>query len=558
MAMALWLYARDSWLTIDLRALAVFRIAFGVALIGNLYDHSKDGHLVAFFTNHGVLTNHLALQAPIQPRPWSLLFAFSLPGELRIAFFAIFVVYVLYAIGWKTKLMQVLVIICFVSLVNRNLLLQDGGSFVSTLLSVWTVFLPLGARYSVDHWLATRPTADEESATAAPSARQPSAAMGRWPADAPRHVSFVCLALMLQLAVIYAFNAANKTGITWRDGTAVHYVLWQNGTNTELAGFLRYHEPAWFSPLLTRGTLLFEWAAPVLVLTPVFRTISRRVLIVSMCLFHIGIALLMSLGPFSYAMMAYSALLLTPPDFAFLEPKMRSWTARLGRTIHRRSWLSRWRAAAEAWRARTGARNADDAGLPIPAPGGGFAWQKRFSVARVAVREGLAILLFVAMLTELTIANANVPKRLRLEDRPEWMSEILYYLRIYQTWGMFSSDPPLDSGTVVVDATLADGSHIDPLTGRPPDLEAPLHGPWLMGHDWSEFIFYYPWDRHRVYRDGLRDYVARQDEDQGWPAEKKIRSFSLYWVSAVSPPPGSVQPHDLKRELLLSYVARAR
>jgi len=29
---------------------------------------------------------------------------------------------------------QVLVIICFVSLVNRNLLLQDGGSFVSTLL----------------------------------------------------------------------------------------------------------------------------------------------------------------------------------------------------------------------------------------------------------------------------------------------------------------------------------------------------------------------------------------------------------------------------------------
>jgi len=549
MAMALWVFVRDSWLSVDLRTLAVFRIAFGVALIGNLYDHSKDGHLVAFFTNLGVLPNHLALQAPIQPRAWSLLFAFSLPGEIRIAFLAIFVVYVLYAIGWKTKLMQVLVVICFVSLVNRNLLLQDGGSFVSTLLAVWTVFLPLGARYSVDHWLATGSAQDKKTA---------SGVMGRWPADAPRHVSFVCLALLLQLSVIYAFNAANKTGITWRNGTAVHYVLWQSGTNTELAGFLRYHEPAWFSPLLTRGTLVFEWTAPFLALTPVFRTISRRVLILSMCLFHTGIALLMSLGPFSYAMMAFAALLLTPADFDLLEPKVRAWAARLGRAVDKHSWLSRGRAALEAWRSRSAARSGEHAEVSVPAPSNRFPWRKRLSAALVAGREGIAIVLFVAMLTELTIANAVVPKSLRLEDRPDWMSEILYYLRIYQTWGMFSSDPPLDSGTVVVDATLADGSHIDPLTGRPPDLEAPLHGPWLMGHDWSEYIFYYPWDRHRAYREGLRDYVARQDEDQGWPAEKKIRSFSLYWVSAMSPPPGGVQPHDLKRELLLSYAARAR
>jgi hypothetical protein len=160
------------------------------------------------------------------------------------------------------------------------------------------------------------------------------------------------------------------------------------------------------------------------------------------------------------------------------------------------------------------------------------------------------------MLTEVTVANAAVPKPFRIENRPEWMSEILYYLRIYQTWGMFSADPPLDSGTVVVDATLADGSHIDPLTGKSPDFEAPFHGPWLQGHDWSEFIFYYPWDRHRQYRDGLRDYVARQDEDQDWPPEKRIKSFALYWVSAMSPPPGSTVPHDLKRELLLTYVAR--
>jgi hypothetical protein len=542
-----WQFARDRWLSIDLRSLGVFRIAFGVALIGNLYDHTHDGHLVAFFTNLGVMPNYLALQAPIQARPWSLLFAFSQPFEVVLAFLGIFAVYVFYAIGWKTRLMQILVPVCFISLVNRNLLLQDGGSFVSTLLSVWTAFLPVGARFSVDHWLSRRAHPAEKGGSA----------------DAPRHVSFVCLALLLQVAVIYGFNAANKTGVTWKNGTAVHYVLWQNGTNTELAAFLRFHEPRWFSPFLTRATLLFEWTAPILALTPIFQTLARRILIVSMLLFHLGIALLMSLGPFSYAMMAYSALLLGPSDFAWLRPRASRAARAIEGAIMRRPTLARWRAAFDAWRMRIPAERASGMGLarggpPVSPPGPSRIWRSRLRVARVILREGLAMVLFVAMLTELTVANAAMPKRLRIEDRPSWMTELLSYLRIYQTWGMFSSDPPFDSGTVVVDAVLADGSHIDPLTGKPPDFDAPLHGPWLQGHDWSEYIFYYPWDRHRPYRDGLRDYVARQDEAKGWPPEKRIRSFSLYWVNAMSPPPGSLAPHDLKHELLLSYTARNR
>ncbi|HEY3593808.1 MAG TPA: HTTM domain-containing protein [Polyangiaceae bacterium] len=541
-----WQFVRDSWLSIDLRALGAFRIAFGLSLIGNLVDHTRGDHLVAFFTNAGVMPNYLALQAPIQPRAWSLLFGFSTPGEVAIAFSVIFAVYVLYTLGWKTRLMQVLVVICFISLVNRNLLLQDGGSFVTTLLSIWTAFLPLGARYSLDRWLAREVDAEPSGET--PPQRT---LMGtfRWPDQSPRHVSFVCLALLLQVAVIYGFNAANKTGVTWKTGTAVHYVLWQSGTNTELAAFLRYHEPSWFSPLLTRGTLFFEWMAPFLALTPIFRITARRLLIVSMLLFHTGITLIMSLGPFAWAMMAYSALLLGPRDFAWLEPKARRLANAIEAAIERRPLLARWRAMLEAKRVR---RRACAAEPPESAAPG--RWPTRRRVARLLVREGAALVLFAAMLTEVTSANAAMPKHLRIEKRPDWMNELLFYLRVYQTWGMFSSDPPLDSGTVVIDATLADGTHLDPLTGSPPDLEAPLHGPWLQGHDWSEYLFYYPWDRHRQYRDGLRDFAARKDES--WPQEKRIRSFNLYWVNAMSPAPGSVEPHDLKRELLLSYVRR--
>ncbi|MEO8214710.1 MAG: hypothetical protein ABI560_16025, partial [Myxococcales bacterium] len=107
------------WFSIDYRTLGLFRVAFGLCLLGNLYDHAAGGNLVTFFSNDGVLSNHLALFAPIQPRPWSLLFAFSRPGEVAVAFAAIAAVYLLYTLGWKTRLMQVLVIVCFASIVNR-------------------------------------------------------------------------------------------------------------------------------------------------------------------------------------------------------------------------------------------------------------------------------------------------------------------------------------------------------------------------------------------------------------------------------------------------------
>ncbi|MBC8131767.1 MAG: hypothetical protein H7X95_02205 [Deltaproteobacteria bacterium] len=173
----------------------------------------------------------------------------------------------------------------------------------------------------------------------------------------------------------------------------------------------------------------------------------------------------------------------------------------------------------------------------------------------VFLREGVAAILFVAMFAEVTLANAVVPERLRWASRPAWMAETLFYLRAYQTWGMFSPDVPTSDGGIVVDATLMDGSKIDPLTGKVPDLEAPLHGPYGLDHDWSEYMFYYSWERHRLFRAGLRDYVVRRHQARVSAPEKQIRSLDIYWVTAESPPPGETQPRNLKRELMISYSA---
>lgn len=516
-------FARERWLTIDLRTLGLFRIAFGLCLMANLVDHAAGGNLTTFFSNDGILTNHYALFAPIQQRVWSLLFAFSRPEEVAVAFAAIFVVFFLYTIGWRTKLMQVLALACFISILNRNLLLQDGGSFTCTVLAVWTLFLPLGARFSVDAWRASR-----AAVTAPPS-----------PATAHRHVSFVCLALLLQLAAIYGMNAANKSGPTWHDGTAVHYILWLNSRNTWLAGVLRFHEPAWFSPLLTRATIAFEWSAPFLALCPLLQIPLRRLLIASMWAFHLGIAAVMSLGPFAYSMITFSVLLLGAEDWVLLE----RLAGRLYRAVVRRAPAVATILAQLQARVRVSGASLT---LNLSEP-----TRRQLKRNALVVREAVAVGLFVLMVIELTLANGAVPERLRLKDRPAWMGEVLYYLRVYQMWSMFAPDVPRSDGQIVVDAILADGSHQDPLTGQPPNFEAPLGGPARFDHDWSEYTYYYPWDRHRPYRNGLRDYLLAKSEKA--PPDQQIRSFEAFWVTADLPPPGELQARNLKRESLISF-----
>jgi hypothetical protein len=143
---------------------------------------------------------------------------------------------------------------------------------------------------------------------------------------------------------------------------------------------------------------------------------------------------------------------------------------------------------------------------------------------------------------------------MRMTGRPAWMGDVLYYMRVYQMWSMFAPDVPRTDGFIVVDATLADGSHQDPLTGKPPNFEAPLGGPCGYDHDWSEYVYYYPWDRHRSYRNGLRDYLLAQTAEV--PPDQQIRSFEAFWVSADLPPPGETNARNLKRESLLVYDGR--
>jgi hypothetical protein len=661
------------YLTVDARTLGLFRICFGLHLICNLYDRTQGPDGIAFYTNEGVMPNHYALFAPAGDKLWSLMFAFSTPAEVQVAFCLIFCVYALYVFGYKTKLAQILAIVCLLSLDNRNLHLQNGGIVVTNVVAIWTAFLPLGARFSIDHLLRSL----KERVETEPAELEDRAAMVRSPATFTR---FAFFGITFNFAAIYFFNYVHKHGATWHDGSAFHWVLWQNRINTIWAAWVRMHEPPWLSPLATYATLVLEVGLPVWLLIPVAPKWPRRIAIFSIFALHTSISLMMTLGPFSYSMMSFSLLLVGAADWALVSRFLSSKTklvvyydpastmhhalARvLARLDARRAleWSDirslaavqeqtsgdRHRASARlfaVWKRGSAAKcdttsNSETSqGEPTPAgetsrgetiakgdkastvatsaasprphdlldgidgavavvsalPGGAlYAWLLRvpplrglverslfaretidgqshfdpepfspspaslfFARVRRVAGEILAVTFFAIVVTQIGVDNWAIPDRYRIKNRPEIQREIVEYLRVPQGWSMFSPDAPKEDGTVIIDATLSDGTHIDPRKQRPPDFDAPLHGPWFDDQQWCDWDLRMHFDGNRHLHPYFRDYIARLDKFRSWKQRAKIEYFEVYWVNNAAPPPGSTRPYNITKQLLFTGGTR--
>jgi predicted DCC family thiol-disulfide oxidoreductase YuxK len=351
-----------TYLTIDPRSLGLCRIVLGVVLIIDLARRVP--YVRAFYTNDGLLPNHTVLWRPPLPRLFSVFFPVSLMHEAVLVFIICFLCFFFLMIGWRTRLFHLLSFAMTTSLHNRVLFAENWGAVALGALMVWTAFLPLGRRFSVDAVLSSmRAHAGETPDDLGP------ARVGEQTAPDNRPVvSLAVLGILLQLAAIYWFNFVHKSGATWKTGTAVHYVLWQERIVTVLGLWVRTHLPFAFTKALTHGTLLAESAAPFLILTPIFWRWTRPLAAVVLAGLHIGIALFVNLGIFSGAMVAFFPLLLDTS----------TWQA-MNRLVPRRGrrrtvfydagcgvcfWTTRVIARLDVHRRLTWISNADRAALP--------------------------------------------------------------------------------------------------------------------------------------------------------------------------------------------------
>lgn len=256
---------------IDLRTLALFRVLLGIYLLLDLGLRARD--LAAHYTDAGILPRDVAI-AHLSPSSFSLhlangSFAFQAALFLLAGVFAVLLV-----LGWRSRLAVVASWLLLLSLQNRNTMILSGEDNLALLMLFWAMFLPLGARYSVDAALDPDPE------------RLPNA-----------HFSVATLALLVQGMSMYFFSALLKSDPVWiPEGTAVYYALNLDYFATPFALWFRQ-----FEPLLT-GLTYYVWTlelvGPFLIFCPVLHRPLRVALLLGFATMHLGFWLCLEIGLF--------------------------------------------------------------------------------------------------------------------------------------------------------------------------------------------------------------------------------------------------------------------
>jgi predicted DCC family thiol-disulfide oxidoreductase YuxK len=251
-----------------------------------------------------VLSNHFALFRPLAPHQFSIYFTFSSARDVTAAFVATLLVYALFLVGYRTRLFQVLSFVCVTSLHARNLMAELPSDVPLHIWMAWSLFLPLGARFSVDSFRRSMISRRE---------RSPEELNVR-PPTAPAIASISVLGMLLQLAAMHFMTGLHQVGASWRDGTALYYALHQVGGVADGGAWLVGHVSTESLRTLSAVYRNIEIVLGVLVLVPFL--LVRRLALVSLVLFHLLSRALFDWGPYDAVMLAGAPLLVSTEDWS--------------------------------------------------------------------------------------------------------------------------------------------------------------------------------------------------------------------------------------------------
>lgn len=430
---------------IDRRALAAFRIGLGAILLVDITLRAR--FLAAFYTDAGVLPRSTLREL------YPLVGRVSLHGlsggvALQVVLFVLAGVAALaLLVGYRSRLAAVLSFIFLLSLHARNPLVLNSGDSLLRQLLFWALFLPIGARWSLD--------------------------AGRVSVRSDRVASVASAAILLQVVVVYAVNAAVKLrGGRWTEGTALQYVFSLDRYTVLLGTGLA--ELPWLLAVLERvwlAMLALSWL--LLVLHGRARTAFATLFVAA----HLGMALTLQLGVFPFVSIAgllvfFHSGVWDECDARIVRP--------LGRRLPALGSPSRFRShdlsAANRRRARR--------------------------VATVAVALALVVMLGYNAVT--LAVDGSVPAGDAGLDIGE------------PHWRMFAPNPPSTDGWYVVRGELASETVIDALHGgpatwdRPPDLAATYRSA-----RWRKFLTALRWREDRSLYRSLAGHACRRWSDRG-------------------------------------------
>ena len=289
---------------ISARPLGAFRILFGLIALANLAVLAFD--MDYWLTDAGLLQGPEArlIAGPLRPSPLQWV---QDPTSLRVVFAVTAVLGVLLTIGWQTRVVSVLFFLASLAIHHRSMLTNSGADAMMMLITFYMMLAPCGAAYSLDERRATRL---------------------RGTVAEPLIVPWAQRLIQLHVCLIYLNTAILKcNGATWLNGTALHFVLYNDEVGRFHLGTLR--EYPILVNFLTHGAIFTEFCLAFLLW---FRA-TRAWVACAGLLLHIGILLTVNIPIFGELITACYLTFLTPVELdrllATVDPRI--WLARLTR-----------------------------------------------------------------------------------------------------------------------------------------------------------------------------------------------------------------------------------
>ncbi|MBL9161385.1 MAG: HTTM domain-containing protein [Planctomycetaceae bacterium] len=469
---------------LDLRSLAAMRIGLAGVVLTDLAIRASDFR--AMYSSAGFAPVEFVRE--LQQLPvWSLHLLSGNDAWQALLFGLAALLALAMLVGYRTRLAVIGSWILLTSLQMRLPLVLNAGDTMLRVALFWSMFLPVGEAWSLD----------------ARRRRSPAGLSQGHP-----HVSFATFALIVQLAIVYWFAGWAKWNDAWLRGDALGNVckfgLYGLPLGTALSGY-----PA-LTQLFSRVTVWLEILGPLLLFIPWQAARLRLIAFTAFVLLHLGIAVTMTVGLFSYAAIAV-------------------WLAVLPREFWDRFAAFRW------------------AEPPPP-----VSMTPIFSSRRVGRNFITALsVLSLAIVVYWNIASEVSRHALNSFDRSVRMAGHLTGLR--QGWGVFAR-PPRRDGWFVYQARLQNGELVDLWSGGAEVLQQKpaLTSRQFSNHRWRKLHLRLRADSCAPYRQALADYMVRRWNAEHGPSEQVVR-LDFYYYSQEFDLAGT--PGDHARMTLAQVVA---
>jgi hypothetical protein len=379
-------------------------------------------------------------------------------------------------LGWRTRIATIVAWIVITSLNYDAPPATSGGDILLGLLLFWSMFLPLGRRWSLD------------------ARRLP-------PPPATLFASVATAGVLLQMAMMYFFTGIAKLTPPWLDGSALELVF-SNARITRPLGSLLAGAVV-IPRALTWLTLVSELGLPLLMFSPWKTTAFRSVALVVFMGMHLCIELTVNVLIFSLVSLA-GLICFIPPLW---------WTS-----------FPLNRLAAQC-----------DRLYPAPEEPGSAPRSTRWAMPGSAkspvlrrIGQALLVVPIAYCLAENLSSNFAAPQT---RAELQWCDRLGELLTLGQTWNMFF-DPRNLYFDVALVGTKSDGTCVDLLrpgvTVVDPKL-CPAQPAQYPSARMKAFLIYLVYDAYGAFRRSYVEQAFRHWNANAAPQDKLVNLYLVYY-----------------------------